>query len=170
MPYDAAMAKATRGYGKIKGGQIDSGIADLSEAVGWFQNSRLRYTLQLYDLWLAEGRLRRGDRDAAQSLVEEALQTSRTTGYLHVEGLGCWLMSECLAPEDPSSAELYVENAIDILERVGARNNFARALMTRAALRQAAATSRVHTSWSIRRTPLSRCSAPSMKQPGSRRH
>jgi hypothetical protein len=52
--------------------------------------------------------------------------------------MACWLMGECLAPEDPSSAEPYVENAMGILERVGARNDFARAMMTRAALHQAA--------------------------------
>jgi hypothetical protein len=47
-------------------------------------------------------------------------------------------MGECLAPEDPGSAEPYVENAMGILERVGARNDLARAMMTRAALRQVA--------------------------------
>jgi len=59
-------------------------------------------------------------------------------GYLHFEGLACWLMGECLAPEDPASAEPYVETAMGILERIGARNDLARALVTRAALRQAA--------------------------------
>jgi len=59
-------------------------------------------------------------------------------GYLHYEGLACWLTGECLAPEAPAVAEPYVETAIDILERIGARNDLARALVTRAALRQAA--------------------------------
>ncbi len=44
LPFDAAMAKAVRGYGEIKAGRLDDGIADLSEAVAWFENSRLRYT------------------------------------------------------------------------------------------------------------------------------
>ena len=73
----------------------------------------------------------------ARSLIEDALEASRTTGYLHFEGLGCWLMSECLAPESPAMAEPYLKTAIAILQRIGARNDLARAMMTRAALRQA---------------------------------
>jgi class 3 adenylate cyclase/tetratricopeptide (TPR) repeat protein len=138
LPFDAAMAKAVRGYGEIKAGLIDAGIADLGEAVAWFQNFRLRYTYARYAMWLAEGHLRRGDRAAARPLIEDLLQSSRSTGYLQFEGLACWLMGECLAPEAPAEAEPYVETAMGILERIGARNDLARAMLTRAALRQAA--------------------------------
>jgi tetratricopeptide (TPR) repeat protein len=139
LPYDAAMAKAVRGYGEIKLGLLDAAIADLGEAVGWFANSRLSYTLQRYTLWLAEAYLRRGDRAEARSLIEDALETSRSTGYLHFEGLASWLMGECLAPEAPASAEPYIETATAILQRIGARNDLARAMVTEAALRQAVA-------------------------------
>ena len=61
----------------------------------------------------------------ARSLIEDALETSRTTGYLHFEGLGCWLMRECLAPESPAMAEPYLKTAIAVLERIGARNDLA---------------------------------------------
>ena len=138
LPFDAAMAKAVRGYGKIKLGLVDSGIADLSESVAWFENSRLRYTRARYALLLAEGHLRRGDRAVARSLIEGLIETSRTIGYLHFEGTACWLMGECLAVEAPALAEPYVETAIEILDRIGARNDLARAMVTRAALRQAA--------------------------------
>jgi class 3 adenylate cyclase/tetratricopeptide (TPR) repeat protein len=138
LPFDAAMAKAVRAYGKIKLGLVDSGIADLSEAVTWFQNSRLRYTHARYALLLAEGYLRRGDRVVARSLIESLIETSRTLGYLHFEATACWLMGECLAPEAPAAAEPYVESAMGILERIGARNDLARAMVTRAALRQVA--------------------------------
>ena len=138
LPFDAAMAKAVRGYGEIKLGQLDAGIADLSAAVGWFENFRLRYTYARYAVWLAEGYLRHGDRDAARALIEDVLQTCRSTGYLQLEGVACWLMGEYLASEAPASAEPYVETAMEILERIGARKDLARALVTRAALRQAA--------------------------------
>jgi hypothetical protein len=110
LPYDAAMAKALRGYGKIKEGRIDAGIADLSESVAWFESSSLRYTRARYALWLAEGHLRCSDHAAARSLIEDVLETSRTMGYLHYEGLhyeglACWLTGECLAPEAPAVAE-----------------------------------------------------------------
>jgi tetratricopeptide (TPR) repeat protein len=138
LPFDAAMAKAVRGYGKIKAGQLDPGIADLEEAVAWFANLRLRYTYARYAVWLAEGHLRRGDCTAARDLIEDVLRTSRNTGYLQLEGVASWLMGECLAPEAPTAAEPHVEKAIAILERIGARNDLARAMVTRAALRQAA--------------------------------
>ena len=35
-------------------------------------------------------------------------------------------MEECLAPEAPVSAAPYVETPIEILERIGARNDLAR--------------------------------------------
>jgi tetratricopeptide (TPR) repeat protein len=138
LPFDAAMAKAVRGYGEIKEGRLDAGIADLEEAVAWFASLRLRYTYARYAVWLAEGHLRRGDRTAARDLIEDVLRTTRTTGYLHLEGVACWLMGECLAPESPAAAEPHVEKAIEILQRIGARNDLARAMVTRAALRQAA--------------------------------
>jgi len=116
LPFDAAMAQAVRGYGKIKLGLVDAGIADLSEAVSWFEKSRLRYSHGRYSLFLAEGFLRRGDRIAARSLIGALLETSRALGYLHFEGTACWLMGECLAPEAPASAEPYVETAMEILE------------------------------------------------------
>jgi hypothetical protein len=71
-------------------------------------------------------------------LIENAFETSRTKGYLHTEGLAGWLMAECLAAEDPAAAEPYIDTAIEILQRIGARNDLARAMVTRAALRQAA--------------------------------
>jgi tetratricopeptide (TPR) repeat protein len=138
LPFDAAMAKAIRGYGKIKLGQVDPGIADLSESVTWFEKSRLRYTQARYELLLAEGHLRRSDRTVARPLIEGLLETSQALGYLHLEGTACWLMGECLAAEAPASAEPYVVVAMEILERIDARNDLARAIMTRAALRQAA--------------------------------
>jgi class 3 adenylate cyclase/tetratricopeptide (TPR) repeat protein len=138
LPFDAAMAKAVRGYGEIKAGLMDAGVQDLSEAAAWFENSRLRYTYARYALWLAEGHLRRGDRAAAKSLAEKVLDAARSTGYAQFEGLACWLIGECLAPEAPAAAEPYVETAMGILERIGARNDLARAMITRAALRQSA--------------------------------
>ena len=103
LPFDAAMAKAVRGYGKIKAGQLDAGIADLEEAVAWFANLRLRYTYARYAVWLAEGHLRRGDRAAARDLVEDVLRTSRNTGYLQLEGVASLLMSECSRAKAPAT-------------------------------------------------------------------
>jgi hypothetical protein len=98
----------------------------------------LSYTRWRFGGYLAEGHLRRGDRAAARALVEGMLEQTRVVGYRHLEGMACWLMGECLAPEGPDSAERYVTMAMEILGRIGARNDLARAMVTRAALRQVA--------------------------------
>ncbi len=132
-PYDAANAKAVRGYGQIKMGQLDAGVAEMIEAVAWFENFRLGQPSRRWALWLAEGHLLRGDVGHARSLAIDILNESREAGYRHIEGLACWLMSNCLR-EDPGAAEEYVEQAIRIFEAIGARNDFAKALATRAGL------------------------------------
>jgi len=77
-------------------------------------------------------------RASALPLIEDVLETSRTTGYLHFEGLACWLMGAALGADAPASAENYLETAMRILEGVGARNDLARALVARANLCQSA--------------------------------
>jgi tetratricopeptide (TPR) repeat protein len=139
LPRDAVMARATCAYAEIKAGQFDAGIAGLTETLAWFDRLDLRYTHQFYALWLAEGHLRRGDRAAARPLIEDLLKTCRSKGYLQLEGRACWLMGECLAAEASAAAEDYVETAIRIFERVGARNDLAKGMLTQAALRQRAA-------------------------------
>jgi tetratricopeptide (TPR) repeat protein len=138
IPRDAVMAKAACAYADIKAGRFDAGIAGLIETLAWFDRSDLRYTHQFYALWLAEGYLRCGDRATARPLIEDLLNTCRNKGYLQLEGRACWLMGECLAAEASAAAEGYVETAMRISEDVGARNDLARAMVTRAALRQAA--------------------------------
>jgi hypothetical protein len=43
---------------------------------------------------------------------------------------------ECLAAEAPASTETYADSAIRIFEQIGAQNDLAKALVTRAALHQ----------------------------------
>jgi class 3 adenylate cyclase/tetratricopeptide (TPR) repeat protein len=136
LPRDAAWARVIRGYGKIKAGRLDEGIAELSEGLAWFESSHMRWTHTIGAVWLAEGYLRRGDRTAARPLIERVLATCRATGYLHYEGRACWLMSEYLAADAPAAAEDHVETAMRIFESVGARNDLAKAMVTRAALRR----------------------------------
>jgi hypothetical protein len=71
-------------------------------------------------------------------LIEDLLNTCRDKGYLQLEGRACWLMGECLAAEAPVAADDYIETAMRIFEEAGARNDLARAMLTRAALLQKA--------------------------------
>ena len=138
LPRDAAWARVILGYGKIKTGRLDEGIAELSEGLAWFESSHMRWTHTIGAVWLAEGYLRRGDRAGARPLIERVLATCRATGYLHYEGRACWLLGEYLTADAPAAAEYHVETAMRIFESVGARNDLAKAMVTRAALCQRA--------------------------------
>jgi class 3 adenylate cyclase/tetratricopeptide (TPR) repeat protein len=138
IPRDIAWARVVRGYGKIKAGHANEGIAEVGEGLAWFESSRMRWTHVIGAVWLAEGYIRRGDYATARPLTEDLLSTCRSAGYFHYEGRACWLMGECLVGEAPAGAEHYVETAIRIFEQVGARNDLAKAMVTRAALRQRA--------------------------------
>ena len=138
IPRDAVMARAACSYAEIKAGRYETGITGLTETLAWVDRSDLRYTHQFYSLWLAEAYLRRGDRAAARPLIDDLLTTCRNKGYLQLEGRACWLIGECLAAEAPAAADDHLETAMRIFEDVGARNDLARAMVTRAALHQKA--------------------------------
>jgi class 3 adenylate cyclase/tetratricopeptide (TPR) repeat protein len=135
-PYDAAMVRAARAYADIKSGSVENGIAGLSEVLAWSKHSNLSYTRLHQALWLAEGLLRRCELARARVVIEDVLNTSRTAGYIHFEGRALWLMGECLAREAVEVADEWVGAAIYIFEGVGARNDLAKAMVTRAAVRQ----------------------------------
>lgn len=136
IPRDAAWARVVRGYGKIKSGGLEEGIAELSEALAWFDSVHMRYAHAVGLTWLAEGHLRGGARSLARQLIEQLLATTRQSGYLHYEGRACWLLADCLAAEASDAAEKYNETAIRIFEQIGARNDLGRAMVSRAMLRR----------------------------------
>jgi tetratricopeptide (TPR) repeat protein len=136
IPYDMAMAKVFRGYGQVKAGRLDAGIAELGEAIAWFEQSRLSHVRMAPALRLAEGHLRRGEPVTARRLIDDVLSKSREGGYRYLEGLGNWLMAECLATESPAAATEHIVDAQRIFGTIDARNDFAKTLVTRARLCQ----------------------------------
>ena len=137
LPFDVAMAKVFRGYGLIRAGRADAGIADLTEAIGWFDRSRLHHVRVTPALRLAEGYLSRaGELGTARALIDDVLTTSRAKGYRYVEGLAHRLLAECLAQASPAAAAEHVDNARRIFASTDARNDLAKALVTRACLFQ----------------------------------
>ena len=131
------MTKATHGYGLIKRGDVAEGVAQLEAGVAWFRQSNLQYTHAFSALWLLEGFLRVGRHLEARALLEDVLATARDRGYRHVEGMATCLLAEALMEDDPGAAARHFETAIALLERVGARNQVAKALENQAALRRA---------------------------------
>jgi len=138
IPFDAAMARAGQGYGLIKGGQVETGTAQLEEAVAWFERSNLRYTRSSWALRLAEGHLRLGNRARARKIATEVLDYSREAGYRHLEGAAARLLGEILGAEDPEAATSHLDAAIELLGEMDARDELAKALVARADLHRAA--------------------------------
>jgi len=136
LPFDVAMAKVFRGYGQIRAGRFDAGIADLTEAIAWFDQSRLHHVRVAPALRLAEGYLLRGDLGTARALIDDVLTTSRAKGYRYVEGLAHRLLAECLAQESPTVAAEHVDAAHRIFIAADARNDLAKTLITSAGLYQ----------------------------------
>ena len=128
------MAKVFHGYGEIKAGRLDAGIAELTEAVSWFERSRLHHVRVTPALRLAEGHLSKGELATARALIDDVLTASREQGYRYVEGLAHRLLAECLAAESPVVAMQHVTEAQQIFETVGARNDLAKTLVTRSKL------------------------------------
>jgi hypothetical protein len=132
-----------RGYGLIKAGRVEVGIAELIEVTAWFESSRLSHLRLLATLWLAEGYLALGDRASARPLVKDVLSVTQSQGYVHFEGIAHRLISECLGSEAPVEANEHVEAALRILDRAGAKNDFAKALVTKAKLRHTEGSDRI---------------------------
>jgi class 3 adenylate cyclase/tetratricopeptide (TPR) repeat protein len=137
-PYDAAMARAAMGYGLVKSGKADDGIALLQDAVDWFERSRLAFTRAWYAIWLADSHLLAGDDGAARRLAEEVRAKSHEAGYRYFEGLAERLLGTALLAEDPAAAARHLECALAILEPAGVRNDVAKVLVAQAQLRRAA--------------------------------
>jgi tetratricopeptide (TPR) repeat protein len=121
IPFDAAMAKATQGYGLVKAGELAAGTLELSEVVGWFEQKRLSFTHALFSLWLADGYLRQEEVSKARTILERTLAATKELGYRHLEGVAERLLGQSLACDDPTAATAHLVTAAQILREVGAR-------------------------------------------------
>jgi DNA-binding NtrC family response regulator/tetratricopeptide (TPR) repeat protein len=133
-PFDAAMARAMRGYGLVRSGDVAAGIAELEETLAWFERSNLRYSRAMWALRLAEGYLRRDDAAAARRLLEEVLVTGREAGYRYVEGVAERLAGETWVRDDPARAAEHLDRAGHLLDEIGARHELAKAWTAQAGL------------------------------------
>src|SRR5262249_53566666 len=119
IPFDANMIRVVRGYSHVKLGDIDGGIAEVTEALAWFDGSELSPVRWVYGFWAAEGFLRKGERPRARGLTEEILASSRGISR-RVEGFGERLLGEAFIVDDPTAAASHLEAAARILEEIGA--------------------------------------------------
>ena len=136
--FDAAMIKVAHGHALIKGGRATAAIAELVEAVAWFDRSHLSYGRAMGVLRLAEGYLRAGDRSHARAALDDVLAVSREVGYRYFEGRAQLLLAECLVSDDLDRAADHLRTAVTILTAVGARNDLGKALAVQGELRRRA--------------------------------
>jgi tetratricopeptide (TPR) repeat protein len=137
-PFDAMMLKAMRAAGLMKTSDVEGGVAELAEAVAWFERSGLQYTRAVYGLRLADGYRHLGDRARARALAEEVLVTTRERGYRHLEGRAERALGESLSSEDPSAAAAHLESAARIFADIDARNDLAEVWVAQAELHEQA--------------------------------
>ena len=133
-PLDAAMLRIVRGHGLVRAGEATRGIGELRDALAWLDQSKLRFTRSLAALRLAEAYVAQGHRADARALLDGVLATSRELGYRYLEGVAERLLGECLLAGDPERAARHLEEAAAILDAMGARDEFAKALVNMAEL------------------------------------
>jgi len=136
--FDAANIKIARGHALIRTGDPAAAIAEMVEAVAWFERSHLRYSQSSAALRLAEGYLRQGDRSRARPLLDDVLAASRELGHRYFQGRAELLLAECLLIDDPAGAAAHLASATGILTEVGASNDCGKALVVQAELRRLA--------------------------------
>ena len=135
-PFDAAAVRAVRGYALVKGGMTADGVAQLAEALVFYQRSQLRYTWASFSLWLADAHLRLGAPDEARAIVTDVLQTALELGYRHVEGVARRLLAESVSRLDASQATEQLASAEAILREGDARNELGKVWVAQACLRR----------------------------------
>lgn len=131
-PFDAAAARAVRGYALARARRDQSDLAELREALDWFDRSHLRYTFCQVSLWLAEAYVLNGDHARARTMVGPVVETARTLGYRYLEGVARRLAAE--TEGDEGLAFDHVDQAAHLLRETGARPDLARALLVAAEL------------------------------------
>jgi hypothetical protein len=132
IPFDEAMIRAVRGLGLEKIGDVRAGIGALEQSVAWFEQSNLWYARSVVGLWLADACLRDGDRVRARTLADAVLETSCRLGYRHVEGVAYRVIGQAMIDTSMEDAAHTLDRSIQVLEKAGAQNDLALAMLGRA--------------------------------------
>jgi tetratricopeptide (TPR) repeat protein len=135
-PFDLTSIKGVQGYCRVKAGEIEAGIPDLEEAVASSEGSGVRYNWSHFSLRLSEAYLRLGHHARARALLEGILAGSRESGYRYHEGIALRLLGEVLMPTESELAVGYLDQALEVLSLIGARNDLAVALAAKGQLRR----------------------------------
>src|SRR5262249_55482322 len=135
-PMDATMTKAAQGYGMAQLGEVQTGTAQLAEAVAWFGRSNLSLSHCWFGVWLGDTYLLQGEPAQACAVLQDILTTSRELGYLPMEGIAHRVVGHALVGRDSRAAASHLEDAVRILQEIGARNEFAKALVAQAELQR----------------------------------
>ncbi len=135
-PFDLTSIKGVQGYGRVKAGEIEVGIPDLEEAVASSEGSGVRYNWSHFGLRLAEAYFRLGHHARAREFLQRILASNRESGYRYHEGIALRLLGEVLLSTEPEVAGEYLDQALEVLSLIGARNDLAAALAVKGELQR----------------------------------
>jgi tetratricopeptide (TPR) repeat protein len=133
-PFDEAIIRIVRGYGRARAGDHAGGVQSMQQGLAWFQNAKLRYSSLLGHVWLAEVHLRAGAGGETASLAGAVAEEARGLGYRHLEAVALRLRGEATLDAVPGPAADDLDRAAVTLEEIGAENELAKAWVARAEL------------------------------------
>ena len=98
IPFDAAMVKACAATASSRAGEVAVGIAELTEAVAWFDRSQLPvHRARSSAAGWPRPTCARRDGTGARTFVEGIAGASRELGYRHLEGVAERLLGEAVS-------------------------------------------------------------------------
>lgn len=137
-PFETALALGAVGVAHLERGNVDKALEILEMAVEAATRFRSRQIQASWKAYLAEGYLMAGRLEAARTLGLEALQISRDTGYaLGVGQAQRTLGRTAQATGMLEEAQTYLNQALEALTSVNARNLISRTYLDLASLANA---------------------------------
>ncbi|MEO8857896.1 MAG: adenylate/guanylate cyclase domain-containing protein [Burkholderiaceae bacterium] len=126
LQYDAAALRAIRGHGLVKSGELAEGVAQISEALAWYDRSHQRYTHAQFSTWLADSLLRSSRIEEAAAVISGLLASTREHGYRYLEAVALRLHARCLMRVDAQGATRSLQLAMEITQAIDARCELAK--------------------------------------------
>ena len=134
-PFETAFVLACLGKAYSEGGEVNRAVSTLEQAVRLADQVRSRQWCAYFRAWLGEAYLRDNQLDQAQDVLGQTL--SVCTDLKFAVGIG-WchhlLGRVAQARGDPTDAQSHLDQAVQILQFIGAKFELARVYLARAEL------------------------------------
>lgn len=129
-PVFAAFAKTFLGIAYYKGGQLKKGIDCMEKAINESKSFGLSQQEVVCAVRLGEAYLSIGERDRALEIIKSALEVSNKSGFMHWKGMALRVLGEIYGVSEFHKARKYIEDSINILKKIGAKNELAKSYLS----------------------------------------